>query len=98
MSGPPFDKAWEIAEHLFPKVVERCKAGYAEHGDTWRDGRYQALAALACDGSTARLMLLDVTRKLDAYAETGDLVQLEDAIVYSILEYGRRLNAEADNA
>jgi len=43
-------------------------------------------------------MLLDVTRKLDAYAETGDLVQLEDAIVYSILEYGRRLNAEADNA
>ncbi len=94
--GPPFDKAWEIAEHIFPLVVERCKAGYEEHGDTWCDGRYDALARLA-GTTTARLTLLDVVRKLDAYAETGELSQLTDAFVYLVLEAGRRLNAEVED-
>ena len=90
---PPFDKPWEGAEYLFPRIIERCKAGYKEHGETWRDGRYEALAKLA--GTTVeRLVLLDIVRKADAYAEGHDLTQLIDVIVYALLEAVRHINSE----
>ena len=84
------EKPWDILPTAMPRIEARMRAGHAEHGDTWRDGRYDALARLGCGGNTARLTLLDVVRKLDAYAETGELQQLEDAAVYLFLEYARR--------
>ena len=92
---PPFDKPWEGAEYLFPRIIQRCKDGHREHGETWRDGRYEALAKLAAT-SSARLVLLDIVRKADAYAETHDLTQLIDVIVYALLEAVRHINNEAE--
>jgi len=92
---PPFDMPWEGAEYLFPRIIQRCKDGHREHGETWRDGRYEALAKLAAT-SSARLVLLDIVRKADAYAETHDLTQLIDVIVYALLEAVRHINNEAE--
>jgi len=95
LKQPPFDKPWEGAEYLFPRIIQRCKDGHREHGETWRDGRYEALAKLAAT-SSARLVLLDIVRKADAYAETNDLTQLIDVIVYALLEAVRHINNEAE--
>jgi len=92
---PPFDKPWEGAKYLFPRIIERMQAGYEEHGETWRDGRYEALAKLA-KTNAARLTLLDIVRKADAYAEGHDLTQLIDVIVYAFLGAVRHINNEAE--
>lgn len=87
--------AMEIAKYIWPNIIARCKKGYEEHGDCWKE-TYGAIAAIAgCNDS--QFAVIDMVRKAEAYMQSvnkgePDLVQLEDLIVYAILETGRQLN------
>lgn len=97
MSGPPFDKAWEILDDLLPRLREEMHRGHDEHKDSWRSEEYEQMAALWC-GSYPKMIGFDITRKLLAYLETGDPQQILGLLVYACFLWGWHRNKENENA